>query len=309
MIVVLGSINIDLFFAVDRLPARGETVLTPTVTMQPGGKGANQAAAAGRAGAPTKFLGCVGEDAAGGEVLAALAATGCDVSAVRRVPGASGTAAVIVEAGGENQIVVASGANLAVAAAQLDGATLGPGCTLVCQMEIPGEQTAAALRRARAAGARTVLNLAPARRVASAALADVDVLVVNEIEAGTLVDEAWGGTAGTPLDLARALAGRHGLTCVVTLGGDGAVAVEPDGAAWSVGVLPIEVADTVGAGDAFVGVLAACLDGGAALPEALHRASVAAGLACTKDGAMASLPDTAAIEAALAALAPARRLD
>lgn len=304
MIVVLGSINADLFFAVDRLPGRGETVLTPTVTVRPGGKGANQAAAAARAGAVAAFFGCVGEDSSGSDMLTALADTGCDVSGVRRVPGATGTAAVMVEAGGENQIVVASGANGAVAADLLADAGLGPGTTLVCQMEIPVEQTAAALRRARAAGARTVLNLAPARPIPPSALADVDVLVVNEPEARTLE-----GEAGTPLGLARNLAARHRLTCIVTLGGDGAVAAEADGTAWSVGVLPVAAVDTVGAGDAFVGVLAATLDGGGALPEAMRRASVAAGLACTAEGAMSSLPDAAGIDARLADLAPAGRLD
>lgn len=304
MIVVLGSINVDLFFTLDRLPGRGETVLAPAMTVRPGGKGANQAAAAARAGAPTLFLGCVGEDAAGGEVLAALADTGCDISRVPKVPGATGTAIVMVETGGENQIVVASGANLSVSAVLLDDALLGPDATLVCQLEIPPAQTAEALRRAKAAGARTVLNLAPARPIPSATLADVDLLVVNEIEAATQE-----GEAGTPLGLARTLAARYGLTCVVTLGGEGTVAAEADGTAWSVGVLPVEAVDTVGAGDAFVGVLAATLDGGADLPAALHRASVAAGLACTREGAMPSLPDAVAIGARLAGLEPARRLD
>ncbi|MEQ8817073.1 MAG: PfkB family carbohydrate kinase [Thalassobaculum sp.] len=304
MIVVLGSINVDLFFAVDRLPGRGETVLAPGMTVRPGGKGANQAAAAARAGASTLFLGCIGEDAAGGDVLAALAETGCAVSRVRRLPGVTGTAVVMVEAGGENQIVVASGANLSVTADLLDAVPLGPGTTLVCQMEIPPDQTAEALRRARAAGARTVLNLAPARPVTAAALAEVDMLVVNKPEA-----ESLEGQAGTPLGLARTLAARHDLTCVVTLGREGAIAAGPDGNAWSVGVLAVEAVDTVGAGDAFVGVLAASLDGGATLPEALHRASVAAGLACTREGAMPSLPDAAAIEIHLGELAPARRLD
>ncbi len=304
MIVVLGSINADLFFAVDRLPGRGETVLTPTLAVRPGGKGANQAAAAARAGAEAAFLGCVGADAVADEVLAALAASGCEVSAVRRVAGPTGTAMVVVEAGGENLIVVASGANTAVTADLLAEARLGPGTTLVCQMEIPAAQTEAALRRARAAGARTVLNLAPARPIDPAALASVDALVVNRVEA-----EALQGGVGTPLDLARTLAARHRLTCVVTLGGDGAVAVEPDGTAWAIGALAVAVVDTVGAGDAFVGVLAATLDGGAALPDALRRASVAAALACTAEGAMPSLPDAAAILARLDALAPARRLD
>ncbi|EDP61198.1 ribokinase [alpha proteobacterium BAL199] len=304
MILVLGSINADLFFAVDRLPVRGETVLAPSVTTRPGGKGANQAAAAARAGAATAFFGCVGDDGVAGGMLAALAETGCDVSGVQRVPGETGTAMVVVERGGENLIVVASGANRQVTANLLPADRLGPATTLVCQMEIPAEQTVRALRRARAEGARTVLNLAPVGAIPSTALADVDVLIVNRIEAEALVSGA-----GDPLDLARTLAQRHDLTCVVTLGGEGVLAVEPGGTAWSVGVLPVRAVDTVGAGDAFVGVLAASLDARTALPDALRRASVAAGLACTVEGAMPSLPDRSAIEARLNDLAPARRLD
>lgn len=304
MILVLGSINADLFFSVDRLPGRGETVLAPSLASRPGGKGANQAAAAARAGVETAFIGCVGSDVAADELLAALSGTGCDVAGVERVPGATGTAMVVVEAGGENLIVVASGANAAVTADLLPADRLGAGTTLVCQMEIPPEQTAEALRRAKAAGARTVLNLAPAGRIDPAALIHVDVLVVNEHEAAALE-----GEAGTPLGLARNLAARHRLTCVVTLGGDGAVASEPDGTGWRIGTLAVEAVDTVGAGDAFVGVLAATLDGGADLPAALRRASVAAGLACTAEGAMPSLPDADAIAAALPGLAPAVRLD
>lgn len=295
MITVFGSINADLFFTVDRLPARGETVLTPTVTMQPGGKGANQAAAAARAGGETRFVGCVGADALAAPVLAALREAGCDIAGVRRVPGATGTAAVLVERSGENQIVVASGANGAVAADQLDA--LAPGGTLVCQMEIPEAETAAALARARRSGMRTVLNLAPARAVGTDVLADVDFLILNEGEAAVLA-----GGAAPPLETARRLARDHDLTCVVTLGGDGALAVTPRGTGWRVGTLTVDAVDTVGAGDAFVGVLAASLNGGRDLADALHRASVAAGLACTRPGAMAALPTADEIDARLSAL-------
>jgi len=304
VILVLGSINADLFFAVDRLPGRGETVLAPTVTVRPGGKGANQAAAAARSGTATAFHGCVGDDGYAGPVLAALAATGCDVAGVRRLPGATGIAMVVVEAGGENLIVVASGANAATTAAQLGDGAFGPRVTLVCQMEIPAAETAKALRAAKAAGARTVLNLAPAGPLAATALADVDVLVVNKVEAAAL-----GGQAGTALGLARALSASHRLTCVVTLGGDGALAVEPDGTAWTVGTLAVQPVDTVGAGDAFVGVLSASLDQGMSLPASLRRAGVAAGLACTAEGAMQGMPDADAIAARLDELPAARRLE
>lgn len=304
MILVLGSINADLFLAVERLPARGETVLAPTVETRPGGKGANQAAAAARAGAATAFYGCVGSDGLADEVLEALAATGCDVAGVGRVPGATGTAMVVVEAGGENLIVVASGANRQVTAELLPAAALGPRITLVCQMEVPVGETAKALHAAKAAGARTVLNLAPALPLPAEALAAVDVLVVNRLEAGALA-----GEAGAPLGLARALATRYRLTCVVTSGAEGAVAVEADGTAWSIGCLPVEVVDTVGAGDAFVGVLAASLDDGMSLPVSMRRASVAAGLACTAEGAMPAMPAAAAIDARIADLQPPRRLE
>jgi len=301
MITVFGSINADLFFTVDTLPARGETVLTPSVTLQPGGKGANQAAAAARAGAPTRFIGCVGEDALAAPVLDALRRAGCDVSGVRTVTGATGTAAVMVERSGENQIVVASGANGAVTAGQLG--SLASGDTLVCQMEVPVEETAAALEAASRAGMRTVLNLAPARPVDSAVLDTVDLLILNEGEAAVLA-----GADCAPAAQARRLAGDHGLTCVVTLGGDGALAVTAGGEGWRVGALAVEAVDTVGAGDAFVGVLAASLDTGLTLAAAFHRASVAAGLACTRPGAMAALPDAAEIEARLSALPGAAQL-
>lgn len=302
MILVLGSINADLFFTVERLPARGETVLTPSVALRPGGKGANQAAAAARAGAETRFLGCVGDDAVADTVLGALIEAGCDVSSVKRIAGATGTAAVMVEASGENQIVVASGANGSVTADLLP-AGIGPATTLVCQMEIPPAETERALIAAKAVGARTVLNLAPARDISDRALAAVDVLVVNEVEAAALE-----GEAGTPLGLARNLADRHDLVCVVTVGAQGAVAAEPDGTAWRIGTLDIDPVDTVGAGDCFVGVLAAALEGGADLAAALHRASVAAALACTAEGAMTGLPDVVAIERRLLDLPPAVRV-
>ena len=298
MITVFGSLNLDLLFNLDRLPAPGETVLTRKIVQLPGGKGANQASAAAKAGAPTRFVGCVGEDGLGASVLASLMAAGCDVSGVRTVPGATGTAVVMVERSGENQIVVGSGANLAVEAGMLDPAWLKPGDTLVCQMEIPLEAVVEGLAAARRTGARTVLNLVPARMLPAEVLADVDVLVLNEGEAALLA-----GTDAPPAGVARKLAGDHGLTCVVTLGGEGAIAVTRDGHGDRVGALAVQAVDTVGAGDAFVGVLSAALDAGLALPAALHRASVAAGLTCTRPGAAAALPDAAEIEGRLSALA------
>ena len=298
MITVFGSLNVDLMFSLDRLPSPGETVLTKEILTLPGGKGANQAVAAAKAGAATRFVGCVGDDGQGKLVLETLQAAGCDISAVATVPGATGTAVVMVDAAGENQIVVGSAANMAVDAALLDGVPFGARDTLVCQMEIPLEATAAALEAAHAAGARTVLNLAPARQVAPSLLAAVDVLVLNEGEAALLA-----GEKSPPVDAARKLAGEHRLTCVVTLGGEGVIAVTPDNQGYRVESLDVTAVDTVGAGDAFVGILAASLDGDMTLPEALHRASVGAGLTCTRQGAAAAMPDAVEIEARLSTLA------
>jgi len=303
MIIVLGSINADLVFALDRLPTRGETVLTEGSALFPGGKGANQAAAAAKSGAETMFLGCVGRDAFGPAMKEFLAESGCDVSGICAVSRPTGTAAVMVEKSGENQIVVASGANLAVTADMLPADRLGPGTTLVCQMEIPPAETEAAIARAKATGCRTVLNLAPAIPVSRETLDAVDVLVVNEGEARVLRPDG-----GSLEDIARGLAADHQLDCVVTLGGAGAVAVRADGSGGRVPGLAIEPVDTVGAGDAFVGVLAATLDAGADLMTALARATVAGGLACTKEGAMSGHPTGAEIEARLADLPPASPL-
>lgn len=297
MITVFGSLNVDLVFGLDRLPTRGETVLTREIVRFPGGKGANQAAAAAKSGAVTRFVGCVGTDGQGEPVLEALRGAGCDVSGVVAVPGATGTAVVMVERSGENQIVVGSGANMSVTAELLEAAPLAGGDTLVCQMEIPVEATVRALAVAKARGARTVLNLAPAQPIAPEALATVDVLIVNEGEAALIA-----GGGARPEATARALARAHDLICVVTLGADGAVAATPQGQGWNVGTLAVEAVDTVGAGDAFVGILAASLDRGLDLADGMHRASVAAGLACSRPGAMSAMPTRPEIEDRLSAL-------
>jgi ribokinase len=173
---------------------------------------------------------------------------------------------------------------------------------LLCQNELRPEATHGAIQAAHAAGARTVLNLAPAGQVPDAVLGALDLLVVNEHEAATLT-----GRMVEPREQAAALAGRHRLTCVLTLGKEGAIAVTPD-AGWRVRSLPITPVDTTGAGDTFVGVLAAWLDRGAALAEALAAATVAAGLSCEALGAQSAQPSRAQIEARLGDLLPVERL-
>ncbi|HEX3207737.1 MAG TPA: ribokinase [Geminicoccaceae bacterium] len=293
MLLVFGSLNVDLVFQVASLPRPGETVLCPGYALAPGGKGANQATAAAKAGASVRMVGHLGEDDFGRLARRALLAAGVNDGGIATSARATGIAVIGVDRRGENQIMVASGANLDTDAGQIADAELTSGITVLCQNEIRPEATFALLERAKARGARAILNLAPAGRVPDSVLDALDVLLVNEIEAATAA-----GGRGDPADLARELAARHGLTCIVTVGSQGALAVGPADAC-RVPALAVETIDTTGAGDAFAGVLAAALDRGLALTEALRHASVAAGLACTRLGAQTSQPDAAAIAARL----------
>jgi ribokinase len=303
MIIVPGSVNADLLFKVAKLPRPGETVLCPSYVMAPGGKGANQAAAAAKAGGEVAFVGHVGDDAYGPVVRGLLleAGVGCVHLAVARSPTA--IAVIGVDEGGENAIIVASGANLETSAAQVPDAVLGPGTTVLCQNEIRPAETFAVLTRAKRLGARTVLNMAPASAVPPEVLGALDLLVVNEIEAETVA-----GVSGLPPEsVARTLAISYGLTCVVTLGGAGCIAVTAvEG--WRVPVLPITPVDTTGAGDAFVGVLTAWLDGGADLVESLRAASVAAACSCEQVGAQTAQPSRARILERMPELPPVTAL-
>lgn len=296
MITVFGSINIDLVFPVARLPRPGETVLCQSYSAVPGGKGANQAVAAARAGAVVHMVGCVGHDGFGNVALAALAGDGIGVTGVRRVDSPTGCAAIGVDHAGENAIMVGSGANLDARAAQISAAPTPS--TLILQLEVPVAEVTAAARVAKRAGTRVILNLAPAQPVGSDLLDSVDVLVLNEVEARMAA--AATGLASRHLDaLAKELAGRHGVACVITLGAAGAMAATPDGF-MRVKALSISPVDTTAAGDAFVGILAAALDAGEALAPALRRASVGSSIACLTLGAQASLPTAASIAARLA---------
>lgn len=302
MIIVPGSINADLLFKVRTLPRPGETVLCPGYVMAPGGKGANQAAAAAKAGAAVRFVGHVGDDAYGPVLRGLMLEAGVDCGGLAVSSRPTAIAVIGVDEAGENAIIVGSGANLDTAAAQVADADLGPGVTVLCQNEIRTEETFAVLAHARAKGARTMFNVAPAAGVPAEVLRAVDVLILNELEAAALA-----GGAGEPAAAARALAEAHGLVCVVTLGGAGCLAMGP-GEGWRVPALKVTPVDTTGAGDAFVGALAAWLDGGAVLREALRAASVAAALTCEGMGAQTAQPRKDAILARLAELPEASPL-
>jgi ribokinase len=299
VLLVFGSINVDLLFTVETLPGPGETVLCPGYEVAAGGKGANQATAAARAGAAVGMVGHVGEDSFGRFAREAMVAAGVDCAGVATSSRATGIAVIGVDHAGENQIMVASGANLDTRADQVADIDLAPGVTLLCQNEVRLAATSTLLQRAKARGARTMLNLAPAGELAAEVLDALDYLVVNEVEGRMAAGRSNGAAVAA---FARDLARQHDLTCVVTLGAEGALAIGPR-VAQRIAVLPVEPVDTTGAGDAFVGVLAASLDLGHDLGAALSRASVAAGLACTRLGAQTSQPTAAQIEASLRELA------
>ncbi|HJU20680.1 MAG TPA: ribokinase [Stellaceae bacterium] len=290
MILVFGSINIDVVVPVPHLPEAGETVLGGDYALLPGGKGANQAVAARRAGAEVALAGAVGADSFSAVALGGLA--GVDTGLVRAVEAPTGCALIMVGEGGENLIAVASGANRHVRADQVPDALLTPQTLVLAQMEVPFAETQTLMRRARARGGFCLLNLAPALPVDPAIVSELDLLVANEGEAARL------GSA--PEASARRL--RRGL--VVTRGAAGATAYLPDGSCLAVPALPIAAVDTTGAGDTFVGVLAAGLDAGLPLALSLRRASAGAALCCLARGAQAAMPERAAIEEAAGWLIP-----
>ena len=291
MIVVFGSLNVDLVAAVERLPVAGQTLLArEELRALPGGKGANQAVAAARDGARVILAGAVGRDPFAEIALETLRTTGVDVTRVRALAAPTGCALICADLEGRNQIVVARGANARADPAQVEDALLGPGTLVVQQLETTPGATAALLRRARVRGARTLLNLAPAAALPEGALGDVDVLVVNEDEGDWL-----GAHLGCGRD-AAALHGALGPTSVIRTLGAAGVEWGADGERGELPAPATEVRDTTGAGDCFVGVLAAALDRGAPLPAACRRATAAA-LACTRPGAQAGMPLRAEIDA------------
>ena len=277
---VVGSINLDLVVRVDRLPRPGETITAAGIEQGLGGKGANQAVAAARLGAAVSMLGAVGDDDAGERLLAMLAAEGVDTADIATVAGATGTAIVAVDAHGENAIVVVPGANAEVVG-RLDRCERGD--VVVAQGEIPLSATTAALAAGRGRGATTIWNPAPATPAARDQLALADVVVVNETELEILT-----GSIAAMRDLGVA-------NVIVTLGARG-VRADLAGVHVELAARPVHVVDTTGAGDCFVGALAARLALGSPLSAAIETANLAASLAVGRRGASASMPRAADLD-------------
>ena len=296
-IVVFGSINLDLVFDMQELPAAGQTRLARGFSMQPGGKGANQAIAARLAGAVVHMVGAVGADDLAPLALAFMDASGVDLASIRRVPGAStGCAGICTDAQGRNQIAVALGANALLSATDLPRASLRRGDVLLVQMEADQAAVAAAMRLARDAGMQVLLNLAPARTLPVAVLQLAHLLIVNEDEASVVAAQL--GCEATAAALQAAL----GIEIIRTLGSEGVEAATGQSSV-RIAAPRVEVVDTTAAGDCFVGTLAAALCRGMALPDATARACAAASLACTRPGSQRSLPSTAETDALIGRLA------
>ena len=310
MIVVFGSINVDLITPVPNLPARGETVLGGDYAVVQGGKGANQALAAALGAAPGQrvaMVGTIGGDPWGAFSLERLRTAGVDLSCVATGRGHTACGFISVDPKGQTLITVSPGANMETRAAQFDGARVSRGDWLMLQMEVQLTENWTALDTANAAGARTALNLAPATAIDDDVLKRLDVLIVNQPEAH-LIGKIQGIASSDYLTIARTIATRHGLTCVATLGEHGSVAVEADGRGWRVGRIGVDVVDTTGAGDAYCGYLVSALDRGAPLAEAMRFAGVGASLSCETQGAQSAYRGRAEIEARLAALPPAEAI-
>lgn len=300
-ICVVGGINMDLVVQAPRLPRPGETVQGGSFARFGGGKGANQAVAAGRLGAAVEVVGQVGTDPFGEELLAGLQQEGVGVEGVRQAPGtATGIAVIAVAPDGENAIVVAPGANLAWAEAALtDVERLAAGCRLlIVNLEVSPAAVARAVRAATRGGAQVILNPAPHRTGDESCFGEVDLFVPNQVEAALFAGvepegvRDWG-------EVGRRLRGLGPRTVIVTLGAEGSLIVDGDGATHVPG-FRVPVVDTTAAGDAFVAGLAVAVLRGSPLRDAVRFANACGAVAVTRAGAQPSLPRRPEVEALLA---------
>jgi ribokinase len=289
-VMVLGSANADLVIAVERRPTAGETVLGGDLTVVPGGKGANQAVAAGRLGARVGFVGCVGDDDHGRLLRASLQQAGVDVTLLRTGSDPTGTAVILITPDGENSIVVSPGANGRLTSDDVEAARarLAQARVLVLQRETDPTVSADAAEITAAGGGRVLLSLAPSGPMPSRLLAIADPILVNEQEARDLLAGSADHTSSGE-DLAAAILRTGIRSVVVTLGAEGAVAAGPWGDT-RVASPVVSAVDTTGAGDALAGALAHRLAAGDDLVEALRFAVRVAAFSVTRPGAQPSYP-------------------
>jgi ribokinase len=296
-VFVAGSINMDVVATADRHPRIGETVAGNAVLYFPGGKGANQAVAAAKLGAPVALIGRLGVDAFGRELRTHLAAQGIELGFVRETAEAHTGTAIITVADADNTIVVIPGANGLVSAADIAAPALAKGDIAVSQFEIPGPAITAFFKRARAAGATTILNPAPARAFGRELLDLVDILILNETELGMLTSSELrdADEHARFVEAAGSLPSSREKIICVTLGRRGVVALV-EGEPLIIPGRIVKAVDTTGAGDCFVGAVAAQLAGGRPIHDALAYANIAASISVQRMGAAPSMPTAAEVE-------------
>lgn len=297
MIVTIGSINMDLIANVPRLPLPGETVQGSGFATAPGGKGANQALAARRAGADVIMAGAVGRDEFADGALALLKAAGVDLSRVKATAAPTGVAIIMVGGDGENVIAIISGANGEVMPDQFADLGLRSGDIILLQLEIGFGTVEAAIDKGRKSGALSLLNIAPFHTGCVPLMAKADFTIANETEF-ELAAGVMSLAGSTMREKMQDFCARTGKTIIVTLGGDGVSASAP-GAFHHVPALSITPVDTVGAGDTFCGYFGAGLHAGLPLEDAVRLAAAAGSLACLKPGAQPSIPVLDEVRAAL----------
>jgi ribokinase len=296
-VFVAGGINMDVVATAGRHPKVGETVAGQAVLYFPGGKGANQAVAAAKLGAQVALIGRIGRDTFGADLKTFLAAQGIDLSLLRETAEAHTGTAIITVANADNTIVVIPGANALVDTADVAAAALAKGDVAVSQFEIPLPVIAAFFRRARMAGATTILNPAPALELDAELLDLVDILILNESELGWLTKTELRERDDHTrfIEAARSLqTGKHKIICV-TLGKRGVLALI-DGEPLIIAGRTVRAVDTTGAGDCFVGAVAAQLAGGKSIGDALAYANVAASISVQRMGAAPSMPTAAEVD-------------
>jgi len=307
MIIVFGSLNVDIVMPVGHFPQPGETVLcSADYLSRAGGKGSNQAVAAARAGAKVAFVGKVGDDSFGRRCINNLKSHGIWAAGIGVSERPTGCATIAVDAQGANIVMVAPGANLDATADQVPDEVLGERNILLTQMEVTPSETLSVLARAQTLGATTVLNAAPVAHLPEEALAHIDYLIVNEIEALQLA-QGFGIDETGAQQIAEAVAKKGNLTCIVTLESKGSLAAR-EGEVYAVAALGVDVIDTTGAGDTFCGVFAACLQNDMHWLEALRHASIGASLSCLAMGAQTETPTMEDIEAQLEEVPPPQKI-
>ncbi len=298
---------------VDAHPADRHPVSADSYNMCPGGRGGNQALASARMGVKTAIVGMVGEDPMGQKLLDKLRSEGVLTSGVGRSEKNTGCNCIPIDQDDEPRIYQAMGANGDSSADQIPDEILNDATMLVLQMELPEEENYKLMQRAKERGAKILLNLAPMKMIPRKFLTMIDYLVINQLEAREIARTTEMVRDNNAVMIAQGLSKEGDLTCIVTLGGKGSIAVEPNGKVWTVGALliseEVSVEDRWGASDAYCGTLAACLYQDMSMGDSLARASVAASLSCRAAGGQPSFAYSDDVDKALVDFPPASLVD